>query len=556
MKPVDSIASVYRRLRRKMSRAEWSVRLLGLSRCIDTKNEPGLIMIQIDGLSLTQFKRALTRGRLPFIRKLILNRGFVIHSFYSGVPSSTPAVQGELFYGVKTSVPAFEFIDRRAKEHHAMFYPASANHVTARLKRAGNPLLLKGGSAYSHIYSGGADTARYCSETMNLQSLADAINPLKLVSIFLFHVLKLFRVLGFACIELILALYDFFGGVFQGENVFKELKFIPTRLFICVILREMIRFRVKMDVTCGVPIVSANFLGYDEQAHRRGPQSAFAHWTLKGIDEVVKDIFKTAALSDKRNYQLVVYSDHGQESVQNFQDLFGKSLKQAVNEHINQFYGGTGHGSSEHEENILEQGYRQAANLLFDNALWIKKKELSSPNCFSDRVEITTMGPIGHVYLPKSGNYGKDGNSHPAGLTRLAFLLNRKAKIPLVLFRQDDKVIAVNDTGAYDLKKNGEYIVGSNHPFLDQVVEDLTRCCLHPDAGDLVLSGWKAEGTPISFNIESGSHGGPGREETRGFALLPPEMIIDKPFIRPMDLRDQIFIYRGKKLTGKGKTLV
>ena len=68
----------------------------------------------------------------------------------------------------------------------------------------------------------------------------------------------------------------------KGKNILKELNFIPTRLFVCVLLRELVRFRVKLDVTRGVPIVSANFLGYDEQAHRRGPASAVCPLDPKG----------------------------------------------------------------------------------------------------------------------------------------------------------------------------------------------------------------------------------------------------------------------------------
>ncbi len=156
---IDAILRGYRRLRKVVSRSEWSVRLLGLPRCVGAGDAPGLILIQIDGLALTQFQGALRRGRMPFVRRLIRDGAFAVKPFYSGSPSSTPAVQAELFYGVKTAVPAFEFIDRATWERHAMFRPASANHVAARLKRAGNPLLA-GGSAYSHIYSGGAAQRR------------------------------------------------------------------------------------------------------------------------------------------------------------------------------------------------------------------------------------------------------------------------------------------------------------------------------------------------------------------------------------------------------------
>jgi hypothetical protein len=304
-----------RRFLKLFSRSEWLLRLLHRPKCVGTSDKKGLVLLQIDGLSKSQFQRAVAEGRMPFLRKLLSIHGYKPITFYSGLPSSTPAVQAELFYGVKTAVPAFEFVERQSGRRHAMFLPASASAVVKRLRQR-NPGLLRGGSAYSHVYSGGAEKARYCAETMDLQSLLHSVNPLKLLFITILYFGKLARLLGYAALELGLAVYDFFRGIWSGKNVLKELKFIPTRLFICIILRELIRLRVKLDVTRGIPIVSANFLGYDEQAHRRGPASGFAHWTLKGIDETIKDISNTAFRSECRDYRVVIFSDHGQESVE------------------------------------------------------------------------------------------------------------------------------------------------------------------------------------------------------------------------------------------------
>ena len=86
---------------------DWRLaRLLGLSRCNASNDTPGFILLQIDGLSDTQFQRAISRRRLPFLRHLVANQEVVHKPFYSGLPSSTPAVQAELYYGVKTAVPA------------------------------------------------------------------------------------------------------------------------------------------------------------------------------------------------------------------------------------------------------------------------------------------------------------------------------------------------------------------------------------------------------------------------------------------------------------------
>jgi hypothetical protein len=542
MNPIDCLKNGFKAWSTWLSRKEHRSRLEGLPRCTGSDDEPGLILIQIDGLSYTQFQRALTRDRLPFIRQLLKKNGYAKKPFYSGLPSSTPAVQGELFYSIKTVVPAFEFIDRNTRLRHAMFLPGSANAIARQLEQTGQPLLA-GGSSYSNIYSGGADTARYCAETMNLESLIRVVNPIKLTAFVGLQIGKLFRILGVACLELILGIYDFFKGMFSGMNIVKEMKFIPTRLFVCVILRELIRLRVKMDVTRGVPIIAANFFGYDEQSHRRGPGSAFAHWTLKGIDGVVRDIYRTAMRSRCRDYQVVIYADHGQESVHSYHRHAGKPLKQAIREVIAEKQGPENSQDEEDADDNLANLYRRAGNVLFGQHRRIHRRRKAFTAGSADHVRITTMGPLGHVYLPHRIRRQLDSVEPSPSLEQFARRLNRQAQIPLVLFQKNGGIAAVNDSGVFTLSKGRETILGNDHPFLDQTAEDLNHLCLHPHAGDLVVSGWKPGGTPLSFNIENGAHGGPGKEETRGFVLLPPCMKNDAAWLRPLDLREQIFAY-------------
>ena len=128
-----------------------------------------VILIQVDGLSHDQLKKALSAGRMPFVYNLVSGSAYHLKPCYSGIPSATPAFQGELFYSVKTCVPAFEFYDRSDGERKAMFQPAVSRDVSERLENLGTPL-LSGGTAYSHIFSGGALEARYCADRVSMES--------------------------------------------------------------------------------------------------------------------------------------------------------------------------------------------------------------------------------------------------------------------------------------------------------------------------------------------------------------------------------------------------
>ena len=160
---ISRIALRWRWLRRLVSRNLWSARLLGVKPPSGEASEPGLVFIQIDGLSRTQFERALKDGRMPFLRKLIERKHFTLETFYSGVPSTTPAVQGEIFFGVRAAVPSFQFLRRSAGRDFRMYDAACATEIEDELLGQCPAPLLQGGHAYSNIYRAGADSTRYCS---------------------------------------------------------------------------------------------------------------------------------------------------------------------------------------------------------------------------------------------------------------------------------------------------------------------------------------------------------------------------------------------------------
>jgi hypothetical protein len=116
-------------LRRRLSRNEWAVRHLGLVPSSGASEEPGLLLIQIDGLSRVQFERALAAKKLPFLRRLIQREGYETRTFYPGLPSTTPAVQAELYYGVRSAVPAFSYYDRAKKKLGRMWDPEWAKAI-------------------------------------------------------------------------------------------------------------------------------------------------------------------------------------------------------------------------------------------------------------------------------------------------------------------------------------------------------------------------------------------------------------------------------------------
>jgi endonuclease/exonuclease/phosphatase family metal-dependent hydrolase len=287
--------------------------------------------------------------------------------------------------------------------------------------------------------------------------------------------------------------------------------FVPARVIVCIVLREMIRFRVMLDIERGVQVIHANFLGYDEQSHRRGPSSDFAHWTLKGIDRAIRDIYRAANHSTYRDYELMIYSDHGQEKTEPYERRHGRGLDVALGE---VFARGPLDGAPVWMRRMPE---------LLGNTLhrWrifmgVKPRHQCSEGTPDPAREIivTAMGPVGQIYLPR----------RPADpdMEEYARAMTGQAGIPLVMWRKGDgSVAALNSRGLWALPGDGDEVLGDKHPFLEEAAEDLARLCHHRHAGDFVISGWDPRGKPMSFPMENGAHCGPGHEETRGFLLVP-----------------------------------
>lgn len=487
---LSRLGAAWRRLRELLDPHRWAVKCLGLE--VESDRRPGLLMIQIDGLSRAQLEAALAAGRMPFLARLLAAEGYRLHTLYSGLPSSTPSFQGELFYGEAGAVPAFGFRDPETGALVTMLEPEATARVEARLAREGEPLLA-GGSAYCDIYSGGAAETHFCPSTLELSTLVPASGQLALSRFLLMHARNAVQAGFLAVRELALSILDCVRGIRAGETLRQELLFVPTRVAVSVLLRELSAAGVLMDLIRGLPVIHVNLPGYDELAHRRGPSSAFAHGTLGAIDRTIARLWRAAHRATGRDYDVWIYSDHGQETTIPFERATGASLGAVL------------------EDALGSTPFR-----------WIAK------------------GPIGHVYA--------DGSSSGDRARFAARLVERG--VPLVLARNPDgNVGAWTARGAFALPRDAAAVLGSAHPFLSETAVDLTALCRHAAAGDLVLSGFRPEGPQLSFPDENGSHAGPGPEETSAFALLPagaPIATHASGHLRPLDLRRAALVRLGR----------
>ena len=550
---IGSAEARLRQLRRWLSRSEWIVRLFALESFDDlTDNQAGqaqgappwqtgLVLIQIDGLSRVEFERASQQGEMPFLSRLLSKEHYQLHSLYSGLPSSTPSVQGELFYGVRTAVPAFAFLERCSGEAHRMYEPESAAAIESRLASQGEPLLT-GGSAYSDIYTGGAAEPHFCVSSMGWSDLLREVRPRAWLIAGLLHLPMLVRVVALVGVELVLAVIDAVRGVINGRSLLAEIKFVFSRVAISILLRDLITIGAEMDIIRGLPVIHLNYLGYDEQAHRRGPGSAFAHWTLKGIDRSIERLWSASHQARHRHYDIWVYSDHGQELTIPYVQLTGKSIEQAVREALSVRYPDTAARLQSLNERIAERrghliGGRWLQYLMPDELINGDLSIGRSAGDLSEHPAVVAMGPVGHVYLD-------DGSRGSSSLAELAMHLVDQGQVPGALFLDEEGQVHGRIMNRFiTLPEDSVEFLGAGHPYREEVIEDLVTLLKHPDAGDLVLLGCVAGVPAVSFPLENGSHAGAGPLETGAFALLPRDVVglpTTGSSLRPLHLRQAV----------------
>lgn len=517
---------------RWFGRSKWTIRFLGLSESKPGAKEKGMVLIQIDGLSHSQLVAALERNEMPFIKNLLDHRGYQIQRHYSGLPSSTPAVQAELFYGIKMGVPAFGFMDRQSGELVRMYEPDAVHRLDEQFQEQGEPL-LRGGSSYGDNYTGGAAEVHFSPSDLGWDSLIKQANPAAVGLLALLNVYSLLRTAFLLFVEFFLAIYDCVTGLMEGRNLIKELKFVPTRVAICILLRELVTIGAKVDIARGLPVIHVNYLGYDEQSHRRGPNSRFAHWALKGVDDAVGRVWRSIRTAGKREYEVWIYSDHGQEDSESYAVSQGRFVEEAITEVFEKLWEGSSRGGAGDGRGIALQRARLLGG---DKLQRLFPSDGTRETQTEANLTATAVGPLGFVYFGES----LDDEDR----CRLARGMVEMARIPLVLIPwENDRARAWTLEGEFYLPEDSERLLGGDHPFLQEVTRDFISICHHPNAGQFVISGWRRNAKPMTFPVENGSHGGPGPEETSGFAVLPERISRRwhrKGYLRPSDLRGEV----------------
>jgi uncharacterized membrane protein YvlD (DUF360 family) len=287
---------------------------------------PGILFLQIDGLSETVLRRALGEGFMPTLADWIRSGSHRIVGWECDLSSQTGASQAGILHGDNSDMPAFRWYDKDTRKVLTSNRPRDAAQIERR-QSDGNGLLVDGGVSRSNVFSGDSPDSMFTFSTVTDRSRSSAHG----LSYFLSdpNAIPRLIVLSMADIGRELAAAwrarrrDIQPRQKRG-GVYPLLRAATT-----VGLRDLTVYTLLSDIYRGVPAAYADFVGYDEVAHHSGISAPDALETLWRLDQQLARLARAIA-EGPRPYHVVVLSDHGQTQGATFLQRYDTTLADLV----------------------------------------------------------------------------------------------------------------------------------------------------------------------------------------------------------------------------------
>lgn len=290
-------------------------------------DEPGILFLEIDGLSECVFRKALHTGKMPTMKRWLEEGSHTILGWETDFSSQTGAIQSAILLGSNDNIPAYRWWDRKL---HRVIRSGSfrdAAYLETKLSRQAG-LLAGGGTSRSNVFSGDAKESMFTISTVLDQRRARGprlylylINPfiiVRLVIDFIYAVLR----------ELIQSIMQKIRREeFRVRS--RNLLFALSRAAECQILQAITTYLIIADILRGVPAIYATYPGYDSIGHYSGVETKEAFDTLEEIDQYFARIEHVIPLAP-RPYHIIILSDHGLSNGGTFNNAHGITLEQLV----------------------------------------------------------------------------------------------------------------------------------------------------------------------------------------------------------------------------------
>jgi hypothetical protein len=517
---------------------------------------PGLLIVQIDGLSHPVLEQSIRAGRVPVLGGMVRDGDATLHHWVAMLPPTTPASQSGILHGRNDGIAGFRWYEKAGGRLMVANHPEDAAEIVRRISD-GSGLLARDGASVGNLVTGDAPRSYLTMATIaEGQSRGDDRRMRGLYVTTINYLRLLVLMVG----ELVKELYqaERQRGWSVEPRMHRDFHYAVERAVTNVALRTVSTALVIEEMYCGAPTIYVDYTGYDAISHHCGPEREEAIDALAGIDRAIGSLIK-AARHSRRTYRLVVLSDHGQCLGATFRQRHGKPLEEVI---AGLLPGATTVVGTTDSVESAGIGRRVASELGRGSGTGSLLMRLlpSGTRPYGGRsrghgaaagggavletppdVVVASSGNLAHVYftgLPGRATEEEIETKYPGVIEGLA----RHPGIGLVLVRSAlGQAKVVGPKGGLELtaSADGEGILAG---YGIGAVENLLRLEGFATAGDLILIGAadQRSGEVTGFEELVGSHGGLGGWQSEAFILCPKslKLVEDPPVGAPALYRE------------------
>ena len=291
-------------------------------------DEPGLVIIQIDGLAHPILAGRIRAGSVNTLASWIREGTHKLSRWEAILPSMTSASQAGILHGNNDGIPAFRWYERDRKHLMASSNPADATLIVSRVSN-GQGLLSNNGASICNLVTGDATRSYLTTAAIKAEGggIGDSQASRRSSSARSGYLRSFTLFLGELFKEMYQARRTRRAGI--QPQMHRGLKYAGMRAASNVLLRDVNTSLIIDEMYRGTNVIYADFTDYDELAHHCGPERVESFEALDGVDRAIATLSK-ATEEAPRPYKFVILSDHGQSLGATFKQRYGKSLGETI----------------------------------------------------------------------------------------------------------------------------------------------------------------------------------------------------------------------------------
>jgi uncharacterized membrane protein YvlD (DUF360 family) len=497
---------------------------------VTRSDDPGVVIVQIDGLSEPLFRWGLEAGELPTLSRWVRSGSHRPVGWRAQLPPTTPASQAGILHGRTDAVPAFRWYDKSRRRLTVTNRPADAG-VIERDFSNGRGLLADGGVSIGNIFSGDATRA-----LLTISADPGRAGPSRRFAA------AYLRPFGFAR-AVVLSVGEMAKELHQGHRqrvrmieprIDRRSSYVALRAVTNVVLRDINVRLLAEEMLRGTPVMYCDFTDYDEVAHHAGPLRSESVASLAGVDRAL-DALERIAAAAPRPYEFVVLSDHGQSQGATFRQRFGRSLEEVVREYADECTAVSGRVDTTGEADPADEDWGRVATLLATVGRGRgMTARLSRRVGARDAARRADRATSAHIVVAASGNLAlvyftdTDGRitleqieaMYPGLVGRL---VQHEGVGFVVASSARHGVVAMGRQGHHFLDEHRVQGADPLTPFGADAAAEILRHSSLPHVGDLVVNSCldEATGEVAAFEELVGCHGGLGGSQSDAVLVYP-----------------------------------